>query len=182
MDYYTLNLFGLSRKLPLVSLGPKLKIASFNLLGDGELVNAAAEALAEKLKGLEFDILVGPEVKVVPLLQVLSQILEKPRYIVLRKKIHGYMVKPIILERHPTLVLDGRDAEFIKGKKAAIVDDVVSTGRTLKVVEKIIEESGGEVIVNVIVLKQGEEPLQEFKNLIVLGKLPLFNEASKVQP
>ena len=72
MEYYDLKICGLSRQLPIVPLGPKLKIASFNLLGDGELVEKVAEELAKKLEKEKFDHLVGPEVKVVPLVQVLS--------------------------------------------------------------------------------------------------------------
>jgi len=177
METYTLKIRGLTRKLPVVPLGPKLKIASFNLLGDGELVEAAAKALAEKLKGFEFDVLVGPEVKVVPLLQVLSRILKKPRYIVLRKKIHGYMVKPIRLGERPTLVLDGPDAEFIQGKRVAVIDDVISTGRTLEITRELVEESRGEVIVNAVILKQGENSLKDIENIIFLGKLPIFKNS-----
>ncbi|HUS60125.1 MAG TPA: hypothetical protein VMX76_01960 [Nevskiaceae bacterium] len=60
MEYYILKLCGLTRKLPIVALGPKLKIASFNLLGDGELVEKVAEALEKKVKKFDFDYLVGP--------------------------------------------------------------------------------------------------------------------------
>lgn len=174
MEYYNFHFCELTRKLPIVPLGPKLKIASLNLLGDGELVDVCAKALFQKIKEIDFDILAGPEVKVVPLLQALSMALGKPRYVVCRKKIHGYMTKQISIGRHPNLVLNGPDLELIHGKKVAIIDDVVSTGRTLKVMRELVEQNQGEVALYAVIAKQGEEPLGNIKNLIFLTKLPLF--------
>jgi len=176
MEYYVLKLCGLTRKLPIVSLGPKLKIASFNLLGDGELVEAVANDLVKELRKYEFDYLVGPEVKVVPLLQVLSQKLHKLRYIILRKNIMGYMVKPIMNKSKPNLVLNGPDAEILKGKKVVIVDDVVSTGRTIRVVQELIKMAKAESVGAVAVLKQGEKEDEVEIPFTYLGNLPLFQK------
>lgn len=174
MDYYTLKICGLTRKLPIVSLGPHLKIASFNLLGDGELVEKIAEELEKKIKKMDFDYLVGPEVKVVPLLQALAQRLGKPRYVILRKNIMGYMVKPVSNKSKPTLVLNGSDAEILKGKKILIVDDVVSTGRTIRVVSELMRMTGAEVVGAVAVLKQGGKQEELEIPFSFLETLPLF--------
>lgn len=173
MNYYILKLCGLTRRLPIVALSPKVKIASFNLLGDVVLVQATAEALAKKLKKFDFDFLVGPEVKVVPLLQELSKLLGKERYITCRKQIRGYMVKPLVTRTKPQLVLDGVDRERLRSKKVAIVDDVISTGRTIKVVKELMKEAGAEVVCTAAVLKQGS-PKDLEKGVIFLKKLPLF--------
>lgn len=174
MQFYTLELCGLTRELPIVSLGPKLRIASFNLLGDGELVERVAEGLEKKIKKFDFDFLVGPEVKVVPLLQALALRLNKPRYIILRKNIMGYMIKPTTVHSKPTLVLDGRDVQILKGKKVLIVDDVISTGRTLKVVQELMKTVGTKIVAVVAVLKQGKEKIDLDIPFVFLGKLPLF--------
>lgn len=174
MDYYTLELCGLTRKLPIVSLGPHLKIASFNLLGDGELVEKVAQELTKNIKKFDFDYLVGPEVKVVPLLQALAPKLKKPRYVILRKNIMGYMVKPVTNKTKPTLVLNGPDAEILKGKKVVIVDDVVSTGRTIRVVKELMRMVGAEVVGAVAILKQGERQDELEIPFTYLGTLPLF--------
>jgi adenine phosphoribosyltransferase len=176
MNYYPLKICGLTRKLPIVALGPKLSIASFNLLGDGELVEKLAAALARKLKKTDFDYLVGPEVKVVPLLQALSKKTGKPRYVVLRKHIMGYMVKPISDKTKPNLVLNGSDAILLKGKKVVIVDDVISTGRTFKVVRELMRLVNAEVVGAVAVLKQGVEQEKFEIPLFSLGTLPLFRK------
>lgn len=175
MEYYTLNILGLERKLPLVSISPRIKIASFNLLGDGELVEKIAGELAEKLKNTEFDFLVGPEVKVVPLIQSLAVKLGKPRYVILRKNIMGYMVSPVLGKARPSLVLNGSDAQLLRGKKVVIIDDVVSTGRTVKTLYELMEEVDAKVVCTLAVLKQGDEPLNEdVKDLVFLATLPLF--------
>jgi len=177
MQYYNLRLCGLERDLPLIFLGPKTKIASFSILGDGELVNKVALKLALKLKRFNFDLIVGPEVKVVPLIQELSNVLGKKQYVICRKSIKPYMVSPIVF--HPvnlkrnlrSLVIDGKDAEILKGKKVIVVDDVVSTGTTVEAIKSLMEKVGAKVVTIASILKQGEIYKE---NLIFLEKLPIF--------
>ena len=176
MEYHVLEICGLTRHLPIVPLGPKLKIASFNLLGDGELVEKVADELAKELKEIDFDYLVGPEVKVVPLLQALSKKLKKPRYVILRKNIMGYMTKPVINKAKPSLILNGPDAEILREKKVVIVDDVVSTGRTIRVVQEMMKTIDAEVVAAVAVFKQGEKEEEIDVPFSFLGSLPLFRE------
>lgn len=174
MDFYTLKLCGLTRKLPIVFLTPRLKIASFNLLGDGELVDRIAIELGSKIKKLDFDYLVGPEVKVVPLLQAISSQLKKPRYVILRKSIMGYMVKPVSNKPNPILVLDGRDAALLKNKKVILVDDVVTTGKTIQVVDELMRAVNAKVLAVFAVFKQGETQEKIEYPFFYLDKLPLF--------
>jgi len=175
MDYYHLNFFGLKRELPIVALTPKIKIASLSLLGDTELTEKAAEKLAEKLKKYRFEYLVGPEVKVVPLLHALSQKLQQKKYIVCRKSIKGYMTSPQVLKiskgnRLNMLVLDGPDAQLIKGKKVAVIDDVVSSGLTIINLEKLLNQVGAKPVLTATIFKQGE---QYRGKLLYLMTLPI---------
>lgn len=176
MEFYRLKLCGLRRELPIVSLGPKLKIASFNLLGDSELVEAVARELVKKLERLDFDFLVGPEVKVVPLLHELTKKLNRKFYIVCRKQIYGYMVSPVSSHTKPGLVINGPDAQLIKGKRVVLIDDVVSTGRTMKVLELLMEEVGAKVVARITILKQGSRSEEAVRDLVFLGRLPLFRK------
>lgn len=177
MEFYELELCGLKRQLPIVYLGPKMRIASLSLLGDVELVQAASVALLKEIKDINFDYLVGPEVKVVPLLHEMSKRLGKPHYIVCRKSIKGYMINPLIL--HPantfkklrSLIIDGSDQKLITGKKVVVVDDVVTTGTTISAVEELMQKAGAKVVGACSVLKQGDT---QIPNLIYLGKLPIF--------
>lgn len=179
MDYFELTLCGLKRNLPVVSIGPKLKIASFNLLGDGELVENIAQEMKRQIekKGMEFDYLVGPEVKVVPLIQSLAFHLNKPRYVILRKNIMGYMTRPVVNSSKPTLVLNGNDADLLKGKRVLIIDDVVSTGKTIKNVNEIMNIVGATVVGAIAVLKQGDENYELETPFISLGNLPVIRKS-----
>jgi adenine phosphoribosyltransferase len=173
MKEYTLEICGLTRKLPIVPLGPRIKIASFSLLGDRLLVEALARKLAVKLKNTAFDFLIGPEVKVVPLLEEVSRLLKKERYIVCRKKIHGYMVSPLTSRSGPNLVMNGSDAALIKRKKVVILDDVVSSGATMEALERLILAAGGKVVARVAVLRQ-EGKAETLKGITFLDELPIF--------
>lgn len=174
MEYHTLKIAGLERNLPIVAISPRVKIASFNLLGDKEMVEVLAKKMAKKIGGVNFDYLAGPEVKVLPLLHELSKILKKNRYIVCRKQIHGYMVSPVVSMIKPGLVIDGNDAKRLKCKKVIVVDDVVSSGRTMRVMDNLMSLVGAQIVAHIAVFKQGDREDGEMRNLIYLGKLPLF--------
>jgi adenine phosphoribosyltransferase len=174
MDFYLLKVDGIKRNLPIISLGPKIKVASVNLLGDRMLVETLAGSLAKKIKDLDFDFLVGPEVKVVPLLQELSRILKKERYVVCRKEIHGYMRSPVKVDNRFGLVLDGEDSKILKGKKVVIVDDVVSSGHTISKVLELMKKAACEVVAIMAAFKQGEKVAGQIPNLIYIHKLPIF--------
>lgn len=174
MEYYKLNLCGLTRDLPIVHLSPKIKVASFNLLGDRLLVEVAAKNLVKKIKDYEFEFLVGPEVKVVPLLQEMAKLLDQPHYIICRKNIMGYMVKPISARTKPSLVINGYDASLIKGKTVFIVDDVIATGRTIKVIKELLDHIDATIAGVAAVLKQDGRLEDDLRDLIYLEELPIF--------
>ncbi|KGQ22955.2 adenine phosphoribosyltransferase [Thermus filiformis] len=170
-----MEIAGVRRELPIVQVGPNVAVALLNLLGDTELTEAAAEALARKLPpGVE--VLVTPEVKAVPLAHALSRITGIP-YVVARKTEKPYMINPVSRQvlsittgKPQLLVLDGADVPLIRGRKVAIVDDVVSTGSTLKGLRELIEDVGGEVVAVLAVFTEGT-PRQD---VVALGHLPLF--------
>lgn len=175
---YRLEIAGLTRQLPIIRISDSLAIASFVMLGDTELVNHTALALAERLKHLQIDYLVGPEAKVLPLLQTLSSELGHKRYIVARKSVKGYMKNPLTLQvrsittvEAQTLVLDGPDAERLQGSRVVIVDDVVSTGGTVKALKSLLAQVDAEVITLAAVLKEGDAFTEDF---IYLADLPVF--------
>lgn len=170
-----MNIGGVARELPIVELAPGLSVALFNMLGDTEVTESAGKALANLMPS-EVDVLVTPEVKALTLAHVVSRESGKP-YVVVRKTQKPYMVNPVVREvlsittgKPQTLVLDGMDVENLKGKKIAIIDDVVSTGGTLKSLSKIISEVGGEVVAVLTVFTEGDER----DDVIALGHLPLF--------
>jgi adenine phosphoribosyltransferase len=174
MNSYLLEICGLSRQLPIVKIGPKMSIASFNLLGDTELVEKIASQMIEEIKKFDFDYIVGPEVKVVPLIYQISHQLKIPRYIIARKKIMGYMKNPVLSKIKTDFVLDGLDANLVKNKKVIIIDDVVSTGRTINGLLELLKSIKCQVVGIAVVLKQGETKVNINIPTLYLGRLPLM--------
>ncbi|MCL4460017.1 MAG: adenine phosphoribosyltransferase [Chloroflexi bacterium] len=186
-ESYKLELCGLSRYLPLVEIEKDIWVYSFVMLGDTELVETTAGALAKRLAGYEPDYLVSVEVKAIPLVQVLSALLSRLHcrpipYIVCRKSIKGYMkdyllvegTKSITTREQQMLVLDGPDVAKIRGKKVIVIDDVVSTGGTLESVKTLLHQAGAEIIAIAAVLQEGRT--YQGEGLIYLAYLPLPNE------
>ncbi len=179
-ESYDIEIAGLPRSLRLFEIKPGLKIAILNILGDTELVQACAKALHKKLKGIEYDLFVTAEAKSIPLAYALSVETKKP-YIILRKSYKPYMGAALIAEtlsittgEPQTLIMDEKDQESAKGKRAVIVDDVISTGSTLQGMRMIMEKAGAKVVAETAILTEGERA--KWERIISLGHLPLFVE------
>jgi adenine phosphoribosyltransferase len=179
-ETYAVEIAGLKRNLRLFEVKPGLKIAILNILGDTELVQACAKALGKGLRQVKFDILVTAEAKSIPLAYALSVETKKP-YIVLRKVYKPYMGAALIAEtlsittgEPQTLIMDEKDQGLVKGKRAVIVDDVISTGSTLQGMRMIMEKAGAEVVCEAAILTEGERA--KWEHVIALGHLPLFTE------
>ena len=175
-NYYTLEVAGLTRNLPVIKISDSLAIASFVILGDCELVVKAAPLLAERLP--EVDYIMTAEAKGIPLVHELSRLKGLPYYIVARKSIKPYMEEPltdevvsITTQKKQTLCLDGKDAMLLKGKKVAIVDDVISTGESLLAIERLAEKAGAEICAKAAILAEGDAAKR--KDIIFLKELPL---------
>ena len=176
-NYYTLEVAGVTRNLPIIRISDDLAIASFVILGDCELVTKAAPLLAERLP--QVDYIVTAEAKGIPLVHELSRLMGLPYYIVARKSIKPYMEKPltdevvsITTQKKQTLCLDGKDAMLLSGKRVAIVDDVISTGESLQAIERLVEKAGATIVAKAAILAEGDAA--ERKDIIFLEKLPLF--------
>ncbi len=179
-QYYAVEIAGLKRNLRLFEIKPGLKIAILNILGDTELVQVSAKALAEKLKEVEYDILVTAEAKSIPLAHALSVETKKP-YVVLRKAYKPYMGAALTAEtlsittgQPQTLILDEKDVEMMRGKKVVVVDDVISTGSTLQGMRMILGKAGSSVVAEAAIFTEGDRA--QWSNIISLGHLPLFTE------
>ncbi|WP_449536328.1 phosphoribosyltransferase family protein [Ferdinandcohnia sp. Marseille-Q9671] len=177
MESYQLTVAGIKRELPIIPISDQLKIASFVILGDTEIVSAAAPLLAEKLTDVDY--LVTAEAKGIPLVHELSKELNMKEYIVARKSVKPYMEEPLVnqvvsitTQKQQLLCLDGKDAETIKGKRVALIDDVISTGESMKVLEDLVIKAGGLVVAKAAILAEGDAA--ERKDILFLEKLPVF--------
>jgi adenine phosphoribosyltransferase len=177
-ETYAVEIAGLKRDLRMFEIKPGLRIAILNILGDTELVQACAKALGKGLRSVKFDILVTAEAKSIPLAYALSVETKKP-YIVLRKAYKPYMGAALIAEtlsittgEPQTLIMDEKDQSLVKGRRAVIVDDVISTGSTLQGMRMIMEKAGAEVVCEAAIMTEGERA--KWEHVIALGHLPLF--------
>mgnify|MGYP003086873440 FL=1 len=177
MKTYTLHVAGLTRELPIIKLSYDLSIASFVILGDTEIVRKTAPIIAKKLP--EVDFIVTAEAKGIPLAYEISRILNLNEYVVARKSIKAYMEEPIEVEinsitttNSQKLYLNNRDAKKIKGQRIALVDDVISTGQSLKALERLVEKAGGKVLAKAAILAEGDA--KDRKDIVFLEALPTF--------
>ncbi len=179
-ETYPVEIAGIQRELRLFEVKPGLRIAILNILGDTELVQASARALAEKLLAVEYDVLVTAEAKSIPLIHALAVDTGKP-YVVLRKEYKPYMGDALKAEtlsittgKPQTLYLDEKDKSLIAGGRVALVDDVISTGSTLQGMRLVMEKAGAEVVVECAIFTEGERA--QWENVVALGHLPLFTD------
>ena len=176
--YYTMNVAGLQRDLPICKVTDSLYIAGFVIFGDQELTVACAKALLEKAP--EYDYIITAEAKGIPLAHEMARQAGDKKYILARKGPKLYMqdvfdvtVRSITTAKEQRLYLDGADAALMKGKRILIVDDVISTGESLAALEALVEKAGGSICGRMAILAEGDA--QDRSDLVYLEKLPLFH-------
>ena len=175
---YSMNIAGLKRDLPLCPINDKLYIAGFVVFGDQELTVACARELLKVAP--EYDYLITAEAKGIPLAHEMARQTGAEKYFLARKAPKLYMtgvfessVRSITTAKEQKLYLDVADAELMKGKRILIVDDVISTGESLKALEVLVEKAGGIIAGRMAVLAEGDA--QNREDIIYLEKLPLFH-------
>ncbi len=184
MMTHKMNIAGLDRSLPICRVTDDLYIGAFVIFGDAELTVACADALLEKAP--EYDYLITAEAKGIPLAHEMARQHKDEFYFVARKHPKLYMtsvfdvaVRSITTDADQHLYLDGADAKKMKGKRILLVDDVISTGESIKAVEALVEKAGGNIIGKMCILAEGDA--QERPDVIYLEKLPLFNSDGSIK-
>ena len=181
---YEMDIAGLKRELPLCRVTDELYIGAFVMFGDVELtVHCAAELLK---RAPEYDYLIAPEAKAIPLLYEMARQSGAEKYFLARKGAKAYMtgvfeveVRSITTMHIQKLVIDTADAEMIKGKKVLIVDDVISTGESLHAMEELVKRAGGIIAGKMAVLAEGDA--KDRDDIITLAPLPVFNADGSVK-
>lgn len=181
--FYPMNIAGLDRKLPICRVTDDLYIAGFVIFGDQELTVACAKALLEKAP--EYDYIITAEAKGIPLAHEMARQSGAQKYFLARKAPKLYMtgvfevaVKSITTAKEQKLFLDVADAEMMKGKKILLVDDVISTGESLRALEVLVAQAGGIIAGRMAILAEGDA--QNRADLIYLEKLPVFHPDGSV--
>lgn len=181
--YYEMTIAGLKRQLPLCAINDELYIGAFIMFGDVEITTAAAEGLLKKAP--EFDVILTAEAKGIPLAYEMARQSGKD-YVIARKGVKLYMqdvvsteVNSITTERRQTLYLGKSDADKMRGKRILIVDDVISTGESLRSLENLTGLVKGNIVGKMAVLAEGDAA--DRTDILFLEKLPLFNADGSVK-
>ena len=173
---YKMTIAGCERELPLCEVDEHLDIAAFIMFGDVEITEKAS---AELLKiAPEHDIVITAEAKGIPLCYEMAR-QGCGKYIIARKGVKVYMPDPISVNvksittlSQQTLYLGSDDAELMKGKRVLIVDDVISTGESLRALDALVQKAGGNIVGQAAVLAEGDAADRD--DIIFLEKLPVF--------
>ena len=180
--YYTMTIAGCKRSLPLCPISDEINIGAFVIFGDPELTTACAEAL--NARAPEHDVMITAESKGIPLICEMARLQGNKRYVLARKSPKLYMrnvisaeVRSITTDHIQKLCLDGDDAEYMRGKRVLIVDDVISTGESLHALEELVHRAGGNIVGRMSILAEGDATKRD--DLIYLEELPLFDKEGK---
>jgi len=182
---YKMEIAGLTRELPLCPLTDTLQIGAFVIFGDVELTVACARELLKKAP--EFDYIIGPEAKTIPLLYEMAKQSGKNHYYVFRKKKKAYMGTPLETTVHSIttageqkLYFDGNEAAMVKGKRVLILDDVISTGESLRASEDLVNQAGGIIVGKMAILAEDKAALRD--DIDFIAALPLFDKEGNPLP
>lgn len=163
----------------MLNISDTLAIAGFVILGDTDIVVRCSKELAEKIPK-DTDVIMTAETKGIPLAAEMAGILGMKRYVVARKSVKAYMENPIWVEDESIttagkqrLYLQDADIELMKGKNVLLVDDVISTGGSMKAMKQLAEKAGAHVIGEAAILAEGDAARR--KDIIYLAPLPLFD-------
>ncbi len=178
-DFYKVDLNGYSYDLPILPIG-NIKICFFNLHGAQELTEHCGKELA-KLASKDVEVVITAESKGLQLAHCVSRELGQKFYAVARKSKKLYMqdgievaVQSITTAGEQHLYLSAHDTALIKGKKVAIVDDVISTGGSLKGLELLVEKAGGIIVDRLFVLAEGDA--KDRDNVKFLATIPIITD------
>ena len=178
--FYTMNIAGVERDLPLCKVADELYIAAFICFGDAEVTEACGREMLKLAADVAYDYLFTAEAKSIPLIHEMARQSGAKKYFIARKGAKAYMPDPLCVEDKSIttagvqrLYLGRDDAELIRGKRILLVDDVISTGGSLKAMEELVNLAGGTVVGKVAVLAEGDAA--ERTDIKFLAPLPLFN-------
>lgn len=165
MATYPMHVAGLDRDFPICKVTDDLYIGAFIMFGDAELTVRCAEELLKLAEGIDYDYLFTAEAKSIPSSTRWRARAARKSILSRARAPKVYMPDPISVEdksittvAQQKLFLGSDDADLIRGKKILLVDDVISTGGSLKAMEALVEKAGGTVTGRMAVLAEAAQP------------------------
>lgn len=182
--FYAVTLNGNEYYLPIVSVSDELSIAVFDMLNNPRMTMDTAIQLGndidDQLGWDKIDTIITPECKCISLAYELAKTYDK-ELVVLRKsdklynpEAYSIELKSITTDHVQKLYLGKDSAGKLVGQRVLILDDVISTGGSLRAILELLSPIEGLIIVgSAFAFAEGETYL-EFDNVVTLGELPLI--------
>jgi adenine/guanine phosphoribosyltransferase-like PRPP-binding protein len=176
-------------ELPLVALSDELTIALLICVDMGvAFAETAGRELADLMRPAEPDIVVSVATMGIPLAIEASRALGFDDYVILHKtpKIHlgetwSEPVHSITTDKEQRLRLDPARVDVVRGRRVAVVDDVISTGASLSAALRLVRRIGAEpVVIGALMTEGGAWRAAlgaDADNVRALGAMPLFHPA-----
>ena len=183
---YTIHIAGLTRELPLCKVTDDIYIAAFICFGDAELTEACAREMLKLVSREDYDYILTAEAKGIPLCYEMARQAGTDKYVIARKGPKLYMenllttdVDSITTDHIQMLCIGQREIDMIKDKRVLLVDDVISTGESLRSLENLVGRAGGNIVGRLTVLAEGKAC--EDPRITYLEELPVFNPDGTVK-
>lgn len=141
-----------------------------SVLEDSESLKLSVDLMQEKIKDIDFDVVVGPESRGFIFGMPIAYNLGKP-FAPVRKK--GKLPCETISEEYDleygSAVIEMHKTSIKPGQKVVIVDDLIATGGTIEAIIKLVERLGGQVVAAVFLIElaglNGRDKLKKIDNI-----------------
>jgi adenine/guanine phosphoribosyltransferase-like PRPP-binding protein len=187
---YTVDIAGEPVELPLVAINDTLAISLLMVIDMGvRFGERIGQALAERLRAKRPDIVVGTATLGIPVAIEVSRHLGLDQYVILQKspKIHlgdalVEHVTSVTSAGAQRLLLDRRAIPLLKGRRVAVVDDVVATGSSLAATLRLVRQAGADVVGIGVILTEAHAWRKvlgaDADRVVGLGHIPQFTIAN----
>ena len=178
---HNVDLMGVPFMLPLIKINEDTRIAVFDSLSNPRMAELATKELIHKLtkEKFKFDVVLTAESKGIPFGMGVANYFNKD-LVVLRKSSKPYFSKPFEVSSDTytskgtsKLYTDMALKSTLQGKRILVVDDVISTGSSLKAMQQVISEFEAEYAGAIAVFAEGDASLRT--DILFIHSLPLFN-------
>jgi adenine phosphoribosyltransferase len=138
-----------------------------SVLEDADSLRMSIDSMQDKIKDLDFDVVVGPESRGFVFGMPIAYNLGKPFAMVRKKgKLPCETVSIDYELEYGTATIEMHKSSIKPGQKVVIVDDLMATGGTIEAIVKLVEQLGGEVVGAVFLIElAGLKGRERIKNI-----------------
>ena len=138
-----------------------------SVLEDADSLKMSIDSMQEKIKDIDFDVVVGPEARGLVFGMPIAYNLGKPFAMVRKKgKLPCETVSVEYELEYGTATIEMHKTSIKPGQRVVIVDDLMATGGTIEAIVKLVEKLGGEVVGAVFLIElAGLKGREKLKNI-----------------